>query len=109
MFEGQYVSIAMSVSCVANWTANFAVGFAFPFINNALHAYSFAPFACVLFLTSAYVLFVLPETLGSTPDEIAKKLRSQLNESFVFESDADDAMDEEWAQALKQLEQEERK
>lgn len=109
MFEGQYVSIAMSMSCVANWTANFVVGLAFPFINNALHAYSFAPFACILLLATAYVLLVLPETLGSTPDEIAKKLQAQLSESFLFESDADDTIDDEWELALKQLEEEENK
>merc|ERR1712238_4493 len=74
MFDAKYVSIAMSAACQLNWACNFIVSFVFPFMHEYLGAYAFVPFACVLLFTFVYALIWLPETQGTTPEELQKAL-----------------------------------
>ena len=71
MFETRYVASAMSISSQVNWGCNFIVGLAFPYMNKYLGPYSFGPFAVVLLFCFFYTLFVLPETQGTTPEQLA--------------------------------------
>ena len=48
----------------------------FPYMDKFLGAYSFVPFAIVLFGTLMYSIFVLPETRGKSLGEV----RQELNE-----------------------------
>mmetsp|Transcript_16787 Transcript_16787/g.30486 ORF Transcript_16787/g.30486 Transcript_16787/m.30486 type:complete len:668 (-) Transcript_16787:260-2263(-) len=74
MFEGKYVTVAMSISCQLNWSCNFFVGLLFPYVNESLGPYSFGPFAVVLLLTFLYAWIWLPETQGTTPAELQAAL-----------------------------------
>lgn len=74
MFDGKYVSTAMSVSSQLNWTCNFFVALLFPKMNQLLGPYSFGPFAVVLFFTFLYAWIYLPETSGTTPAELQAAL-----------------------------------
>merc|ERR1719254_194495 len=74
MFDGKYVTAAMSISCQLNWTCNFVIGLVFPYLNDSLGAYSFGPFAVVLLLTFLYAWIWLPETQGTTPAELQAQL-----------------------------------
>ena len=77
MFDGKYVTTAMSVSQQVNWACNFCVGLLFPYLNKKLGTYSFAPFAVVLLIVFSYAWALLPETASTTPAE----LQAQLIES----------------------------
>lgn len=74
MFDGKYVTAAMSFSSQLNWSCNFCVGLFFPYINEALGPYSFGPFGVVLLLTFLYAWIWLPETAGTTPEELQEAL-----------------------------------
>jgi hypothetical protein len=74
MFDGKYVSVAMSVSSQLNWTCNFFVGLLFPKMNEMLGPYSFGPFGVILFFTFLYAWIYLPETSGTTPAELQAQL-----------------------------------
>ena len=112
MFDGKYVTAAMSVCSQLNWTCNFVVGLLFPYMNKTLGPYSFGPFAIVLLLTFVYAWIWLPETAGTTPAELQAALIKR-NENVTYhnmdieglasESPGDDA----WTEALKSFEQEE--
>lgn len=109
MFDGSYVTAAMSVSCQLNWACNFFVGLFFPYINKSLGAYSFAPFAVVLLLTYIYAWIWLPETQGTTPEELqeqlVKKNAGTTYHNFDIEGvEGAPPSQEEWAQALAQWE-----
>ena len=72
MFDAKYVATAMSLACIVNWGCNFLVGLLFPFIQQSLGAWSFAPFGIVLILTFVFTYTYLPETHGKTVEEIQK-------------------------------------
>merc|ERR1712194_569595 len=74
MFDGKYVTAAMSISLMLNWSCNFFVGRYFPYVNETLGPYSFGPFAVVLLLTFLYAWIWLPETQGVTPEELQADL-----------------------------------
>lgn len=65
---------AMGVAAAANWTANTAVGIAFPFIQSALGNFSFVPFAVWLGGAFVFTLWKVPETKGRTPQELLRQL-----------------------------------
>ena len=71
MFETRYVASAMSISSQVNWFNNFLVGFTFPYMNKYLGAYSFGPFSIFSLLCFLYTIFFLPETQGTTPEQLA--------------------------------------
>lgn len=118
MFDAKYVATAMSSSSQINWFFNFVVGLAFPYINKYLGPYSFAPFATVLFLGFLFTAIFLPETQGTTPEELQKQLIKK-NESVVYHNmsfvgnvyggDAESGTDlgDEWRVAMDQVRQEE--
>ncbi|KAL7534440.1 hypothetical protein ACHAWF_004836 [Thalassiosira exigua] len=113
MFDGKYVTAAMSVSCQLNWTCNFFVGLLFPYVNETLGPYSFGPFAVVLLLVFLYAWIWLPETAGTTPAELqaelVKKNAGVTYHNMDIEGMATSAppTQDEWDQALKALASEE--
>ena len=78
MFGARYVSTAMSISLLSNWVSNFAVGLAFPFMNESLGPYCFVPFAVALLSSFVYVWIWLPETRGKTHREIEEEVGGEL-------------------------------
>ena len=109
MFDGKYVATAMSACSQLNWACNFIIGFVFPFMNEYLGPYSFVPFACVLLATFLFALFVLPETQGTTPEELTAEMTRTLSQSVVYQPNTESAsqIDLEWKKAMEQLQQEE--
>lgn len=113
MFEGKYVAAAMSISGLVNGICNFFVGLFFPVINEALGAYSFAPFGIVLLLTFLYAWLMLPETAGTTPEELQAQLVAKNAGTTYHNLDIEGmashvppSMDE-WDDALAAMEDEE--
>ena len=113
MFDGKYVTAAMSISCQLNWTCNFVVGLVFPYLNEALGAFSFGPFAAVLLLTFLYAWTWLPETRGTTPAELQAEL-VRKNAGVTYHNMDIEAMTssvppskDEWIEALAALKDEE--
>jgi SP family facilitated glucose transporter-like MFS transporter 3 len=74
MVAPEHLGTVQSISMSANWFSNFCVGILFPYMDRSLGAYSFVPFAIVLFGTVLYSLFVLPETRGKTLQEVRQEL-----------------------------------
>lgn len=87
VFEAKYVAVIMSKCCQIGWIVNFAVGFMFPSLNDALGEYTFIPFACVLLISLFFVWRVLPETQGKTPIEIANEVEARLSKDTTNDSD----------------------
>lgn len=109
MFEGKYIAVAMSVSSQTNWACNFIVGLVFPYMNQYLGPYSFAPFGAVLAFTFFYALFVLPETQGTTPEDLVADIVRRNSKSVIYEANTEEAgaIDLEWRKAMEQIMQEE--
>jgi SP family facilitated glucose transporter-like MFS transporter 3 len=106
---GKYVATAMSVSSQLNWACNFIVGLVFPYMNVYLGAYSFVPFAIVLLGIFLFAAYILPETQGSTPEQLAAEMTRTLSSAVVYQSNTESAeqIDLEWRKAMDQLQQEE--
>ncbi|XP_052121091.1 glucose transporter type 1-like [Frankliniella occidentalis] len=66
---------AVSVATIVNWTANLAVGLAFPPLQKKLDYLVFAPFSALLLAFSLFTAFLVPETKNKTFREIADSLR----------------------------------
>jgi SP family facilitated glucose transporter-like MFS transporter 3 len=109
MFEGKYVAVAMSYCSQLNWVCNFIIGLIFPWMHEHLGPYSFGPFAGVLAITFLFALFILPETQGTTPDQLVAEMVRRNSKSMVYEVNEEDAgaVDLEWRKAMEQLMQEE--
>lgn len=109
MFDGKYVAVAMSICCQVNWAGNFIIGLVFPYMNQYLGAYSFGPFALILAICFLFALFILPETQGTTPDELVAEMTRRNSRSVVYEVNEADAgaIDLEWRKAMEQLMKEE--
>jgi SP family facilitated glucose transporter-like MFS transporter 3 len=109
MFDGKYVTVAMSLCSQLNWGCNFIVGMVFPYMNAYLGPYSFFPFAIILALTFLFTLFILPETQGKTPDELVAELVTRSSQSMVYEINTEEAgaINDEWKKAMEQLMEEE--
>jgi SP family facilitated glucose transporter-like MFS transporter 3 len=103
------VATAMSVSSQLNWACNFIVGLVFPYMNVYLGPYSFVPFAIVLLATFLFAAYILPETQGSTPEQLAAEMTRTLSQSVVYQTNSESAeqIDLEWRKAMEQLQQEE--
>ena len=110
MFEGKYVASAMSLCCQVNWICNFIIGMVFPYMNQYLGPYSFGPFGLILVSLFFYALTTLPETQGTTPEELIAEMVSRNSRSMVYEVNEEDAgaIDLEWRKAMEQLMEEER-
>lgn len=136
MFEGKYVATAMSVSSQVNWAwyvralkeccwpllpslpsrfshaftrSNFIIGFVFPYMNQYLGPYSFGPFAAILLAVFVFSYSSLPETQGTTPEELMAEMTRSLSQAIVYEPNRDSAnqLDAEWRRAMEQLQMEE--
>ena len=112
MFDAKYVATAMSTCSQVNWACNFVVGLVFPYMNNYLGPYSFVPFATVLAFVFGYAVVILPETQGTTPEELAAEMVRRNSHSILYQPNDDDdeatgAIDEEWRRAMEQLMKEE--
>jgi hypothetical protein len=109
MPTGKYVATAMSVSSQLNWACNFIVGLVFPYMNTYLGPYSFVPFAFVLLATFLFAVYVLPETQGRTPEQLAAEMTRTLSQSIVYKpnEDSSEQIDTEWRKAMEQLQHEE--
>lgn len=83
MFDAKYVSTAMSASSQLNWGFNFVVGLVFPYMVKYLGPYSFVPFSVVLLGGFCFAWFFLPETQGTTPEELQAALVKR-NSSTVY-------------------------
>uniref|UniRef100_A0A7S1BWB8 Hexose transporter 1 n=1 Tax=Corethron hystrix TaxID=216773 RepID=A0A7S1BWB8_9STRA len=113
MFDAKYVATAMSLSSQVNWTCNFIVGLVFPYLDEYLHAYSFAPFGIVLLMTFLFAAFKLPETQGTTPQELQKQITRRNSSAQFHNFNIDESyvnpVDMEWRIAMEQIRQEEEK
>jgi len=74
LFDAKYVATAMSLACIVNWTCNFIVGLSFPFCQQYLGPYSFAPFCLILICCLVFIYIYLPETHGKSVEEIYRQV-----------------------------------
>jgi hypothetical protein len=68
-------------------------------MNEYLGTYSFTPFASVLFVVFLFaLLFILPETQGTTPDKLIAEITRRNSRSMVYQVNEEDAgvIDLEW-------------
>ena len=115
MFDAKYVAAAMSASCQVNWICNFFVGLLFPYMAEYLGPYSFVPFASVLLFAFIFTLIWLPETQGTTPEELQAQLIQKnsstvyRNMSFVDTTNVESAasLGTEWRRAMDQVRRDE--
>jgi hypothetical protein len=80
MFDAKYVAVAMSVCSQLNWVCSFLVCLLFPSMAESLGAYSFLPFAVILAASFVFALTVMPETRGTTPEQLLLR-----NSSIVYQ------------------------
>lgn len=117
MFEAKYVATAMSVSCQVNWGFNFIVGLVFPYLQEYLGPFSFVPFILSLLLTIIFVIIFLPETKGTTPEELRADIVQSLSHMLSINDDSTAAdyssgsvgnpIDVEWRRAMDDLRRQE--
>ncbi len=118
MFDAKYVALAMSASCQVNWICNFLVGLLFPYMNSYLGPFSFVPFAFVLFLGFIFSLIWLPETQGTTPEELQAQLVKKNSDTVYHNMSFVDvmggpaeqetmALGDQWRMAMDQVRAEE--
>ena len=102
MFESKYVTVAMTLCCQLNWVCNSVVGMAFPTMAEYLGPNTFLPSAAELVITIIFVLVVLPETQGTTPEKLAKVLAKKFP-TVVVEPDKEEgssSMYTEWKHVI---------
>ncbi len=106
----------VSISCQINWACNFIVGLVFPYLQENLGAYSFVPFAVVLFITILFAIFVLPETKNTSPEELRDEIIRSLSTMLALSDDGTNAdhsssvgnpIDVEWRRAMDDLRRQE--
>ena len=76
MFEAEHVAITMQGSSTIHWTSEFFIGISFPYRQLYLGAYSFIPFAVILFLVFVYLAKYLPETRDVPTSKIHSEIRA---------------------------------
>lgn len=117
MLTCPYLISIVSISCQVNWACNFIVGLIFPYLQEYLGAFSFVPFIMVLLMTIIFVILFLPETKGTTPEELRDDIVRSLSTMLVLSSDSTNAdhysssagnpIDVEWRQAMDDLRRQE--
>ena len=111
MFDAKYVAVAMSASCQLNWACNIIIGLSFPFLVKGLESYSFVPFAIVLLFAFMFALFWLPETQGTTPEELqealVKKNASSVYHNIDITNSHNNPIDLEWKMAMDKMRKDE--
>jgi SP family facilitated glucose transporter-like MFS transporter 3 len=100
MFDAKYVAVAMSVCSQLNWVCSFVVCVLFPSMAELLGAYSFLPFAAILAASFVFALTVMPETRGTTPEELLLR-----NSSIVYEPNKEGLTQRyrEWRQGFEKM------
>jgi sugar porter (SP) family MFS transporter len=78
LFPDSVRATASSLCLCANWIATLIIGVAYPYVADALGDLSFLPFVVTLFLFTAFVFWVVPETSGKTNEEIQAGFRAIL-------------------------------
>ena len=85
---------------------------AFPYLQEYLKAYAFVPFAVVLLITMIFVLVWLPETKGTTPEDLREEIVRSLSTMLALSDDGTHAnhsssvgnpIDVEWRRAMDDL------
>lgn len=89
MFDTKWVSTAMSLACIVNWSCNFLVGFCFPYMQQSMGALSFIPFGVVLLLTLVFTLAILPETQGRSVQDVQRMVGVDTYGSTSFDDEND--------------------
>ena len=112
MFDAKYVSIAMSAACQLNWACNFIVSFVFPYMVQYLGPFSFLPFTCVLLVTLVFVYYYLPETHGTTPEELQAQMATRHSKDIYHNMNIEEnhycnPIDLEWRRAMDQMRRDE--
>jgi MFS transporter, SP family, solute carrier family 2 (facilitated glucose transporter), member 1 len=79
LFEPSAVGAASSVCVPVNWSANIVVSVTFPALNSVLNEYVFLPFAVCNFCFFFFTWWVVPETRGRTPAELAATVAQRLD------------------------------
>jgi MFS transporter, SP family, solute carrier family 2 (facilitated glucose transporter), member 3 len=98
----------MSLASQLNWACNFVVGLVFPYMNEYLGPYSFVPFAMILLGVFVFTWVALPETQGTTPEQLAVEMKRSLSQMFTYAPNTEAAsLDAEWRKAMEQLQLEE--
>ncbi|XP_073812622.1 solute carrier family 2, facilitated glucose transporter member 1-like isoform X2 [Musca autumnalis] len=72
LFQVSPRPVAMSLGSLSSWCCNFAVGMAFPTLQNLWGPFSFLPFSITCFIMFLLTKFYLPETRGRNPSEVAQ-------------------------------------
>lgn len=110
MFDGKYVALVMSLSSQLNWICNSIVGFVFPSLNAALTPYTFVPFIIVLIFTFLFTMFFVPETQGTTPEDLVAEMKESSHDMvYSINKETAGEINEEWEKAFQQLLEEENK
>jgi len=75
MFPSGLRGYAVSIAVCLNWTSNFLVALTFPSIELSLGNYTFMLFAAMIFISTIFTWFLVPETKGKSIEELtgAKK------------------------------------
>ncbi|XP_024861836.1 solute carrier family 2 member 15b isoform X2 [Kryptolebias marmoratus] len=84
LFKQSHRSAAYTVAGCLNWLSNFAIGFGFPFLEEATGPYCYLIFCAICWGVAVYAFFIIPETKNKTFLEISQ----------MFEA-KDDVLDEE--------------
>ncbi|XP_061401259.1 solute carrier family 2, facilitated glucose transporter member 3-like [Musca vetustissima] len=71
LFQVSPRPVAMSLGSLSSWCCNFAVGMAFPTLQNLWGPFSFLPFSITCFTIFLLTKFYLPETRGRNPIDVA--------------------------------------
>lgn len=84
----------------------------FPYLQEYLKAYAFVPFAVVLLITMIFVLVWLPETKGTTPEDLREEIVRSLSTMLALSDDGThenhsssvgNPIDVEWRRAMDDL------
>ena len=99
----------MSTASQVNWACNFIIGFIFPYLNQFLGVYTFVPFGLILLGSFIFAATVLPETQGTTPEQLVAEMTRTLSQNIVYQPNVETAnqIDVEWRKAMEQLQHEE--
>lgn len=77
---------AISLSVLVNWVANFAVGYAFPSMQEGLGDYSFLPFTGCIAVFGIFLFIYLPETKNRTFEDITSAWRKRPDSELSLSS-----------------------
>jgi SP family facilitated glucose transporter-like MFS transporter 3 len=74
-----------------------------------LGPYSFVPFAAVLLGAFLFSWIVLPETQGTTPEQLLEEMSGSLSQRSDYKTNRNSTthLDQEWHKAMQQLQEEE--